>query len=148
MLKAAGITSQFDSTLISATSSMFSFACSITFSFLPARVGRRRLLLWSMFGMFLVFSSITICTAIFKETGNVHAGYGAVAFIYVYNGVHNLGMVGAVIVFVTEIVPFYQRGKAIALFHLSGGLAQTFATYITPVGIAGVGWRFYLFFVC
>lgn len=62
MLKSSGITSQLDTTLITATSAMFSFACSLAFAFLPARVGRRRLMLISMAGMWVVFSLITATT--------------------------------------------------------------------------------------
>lgn len=44
MLDDVGITTTLDQTLITATSQMFSFACSVGFAFLPARVGRRPLL--------------------------------------------------------------------------------------------------------
>jgi MFS family permease len=99
MLKSAGITGQTNTTLITATSSMFSFACSFAFAFLPARVGRRPLLLWSMGLMWLVFSLITITTGVFVETKNKSASYASVAFIYLYSGVHNLGWTGAMMVY-------------------------------------------------
>lgn len=62
MLKNAGIKTQFQTTLITATSQMFSFACSVAFAFLPERVGRRKLMLWSMALMWVVFSLITACS--------------------------------------------------------------------------------------
>lgn len=62
MLIAAGISDSFRQTLITATSSMFSFACSVAFAFLPAIYGRRPLLLLSMALMWVVFTIITICT--------------------------------------------------------------------------------------
>lgn len=62
MLDAAGVTGTFDQTLITATSAMFSCACSVAFAFLPARVGRRPLLLSSMALMWLIFTSLTITT--------------------------------------------------------------------------------------
>lgn len=99
MLKSAGITKTLDTTLITATSNMFSFACSLTFAFLPARVGRRTLMLWSMALMWLVFSIITATTGTFVETGSRSAGNATVAFIYLYNGVHNLGWTGAMMVY-------------------------------------------------
>ncbi|RAL63134.1 hypothetical protein DID88_004216 [Monilinia fructigena] len=68
MLNDVGITTAFQQTLITATSQMFSFACSVGFAFLPARVGRRPLLLWSMGLMWLVFTIITILTGVFTHT--------------------------------------------------------------------------------
>lgn len=62
MLDSAGVTSTFHQTLITATSQMFSLACSVSFAFLPGRVGRRPLMLWSMGLMWLVFTLITITT--------------------------------------------------------------------------------------
>lgn len=95
MLKSAGITKQIETTLITATSQMFSFACSFAFAFLPARVGRRPLMLTSMAGMWVVFAVITATSGAYVETGNRHASYTTVAFIYLYSGVHNLGWTGA-----------------------------------------------------
>ena len=62
MLNSAGIKTELQQTLITATSQMFSLACSVAFAFLPERVGRRPLLLLSMALMWLVFTLITICT--------------------------------------------------------------------------------------
>lgn len=99
MLKSAGITREVDTTLITATSQMFSFACALAFAFLPGRVGRRPLLLWSMGLIWLVFALITACTGVFVETGSQSASYATVAFIYIYNGVHNLGWTGAMMLY-------------------------------------------------
>lgn len=99
MLNSAGITSQLDTTLITATSQMFSFACSFAFAFLPSRVGRRPLLLWSMGLMWLVFSIITATTGTYVETKSIPASTATIAFIYLFSGVHNLGWTGAMMVY-------------------------------------------------
>ena len=99
MLKSAGITKEIETTLITATSQMFSFACSLAFAFLPGRVGRRPLLLWSMALIWLVFALITACTGVYVETGSQPASYATVAFIYLYSGVHNLGWTGAMMLY-------------------------------------------------
>lgn len=99
MLKSAGITKEIQTTLITATSAMFSFASSVAFAFLPGRVGRRPLMLWSMALMWLVFSLITACTGVYVETGSKSASYATVAFIYLYNAAHNLGWTGAMMLY-------------------------------------------------
>ncbi|OJJ33256.1 hypothetical protein ASPWEDRAFT_53279 [Aspergillus wentii DTO 134E9] len=147
MLKSAGITKQIDTTLITATSQMFSFGCSLAFSFLPSRVGRRPLLLWSMALMWLVFALITSCTGVFVETGNQSASYATVAFIYLYSGVHNIGWTGAMLLYVVEILPYSIRAKGIALFWLITGATGAFNTYVNPLGIDAFSWKFYFFYV-
>ncbi|KAG4031583.1 hypothetical protein MFRU_009g03440 [Monilinia fructicola] len=147
MLDDVGITTTFQQTLITATSQMFSFACSVGFAFLPARVGRRPLLLWSMGLMWLVFTIITILTGVFTHTKSKSASYASVAFIYLYSGVHNLGWTGAMMLYVVEILPYTLRAKGISLFWLVTGLAGAFNTYVNPLGLARFGWKFYFFYV-
>ncbi|KAI9741045.1 MAG: hypothetical protein M1834_002756 [Cirrosporium novae-zelandiae] len=147
MLTSSGITSELHQTLITATSQMFSFLCSIAFAFLPGRVGRRPLLLTSMALMWLVFSIITATTGTYVETSSTSASYASVAFIYLYSGVHNLGWTGAMMVYVVEILPYSIRAKGIALFWLLTGAAGAFNTYVNPLGIDAFGWKFYFFYV-
>ncbi|GKZ50575.1 hypothetical protein AbraIFM66951_003837 [Aspergillus brasiliensis] len=147
MLKSAGITREVDTTLITATSQMFSFACALAFAFLPGRVGRRPLLLWSMGLIWLVFALITACTGVFVETGSQSASYATVAFIYIYNGVHNLGWTGAMMLYVVEILPYSIRAKGIALFWLVTGATGAFNTYVNPLGIDAFAWKYYFFYV-
>ncbi|KAI3556672.1 sugar transporter [Colletotrichum abscissum] len=147
MLKSAGITKQIETTLITATSQMFSFACSFAFAFLPARVGRRPLMLTSMAGMWVVFAVITATSGAYVETGNRHASYTTVAFIYLYSGVHNLGWTGAQMLYIVEILPYTIRAKGMAMFSLVAGICGAFNTYVNPLGIAAMSWKFYFFYV-
>ncbi|KAI5306314.1 hypothetical protein KEM56_001444 [Ascosphaera pollenicola] len=120
MLKSAGITKTLDTTLITATSNMFSFAASIAFAFLP---GRRPLLLWSLALMWVIFAVITACSGVFAETGNLHAGYVTVAMIYLYNAAHNLGWTGAMMLY------------------------GAFNTYVNPIGLDAIDWKYYFVYV-
>ncbi|KXH65289.1 lactose permease [Colletotrichum salicis] len=147
MLKSAGIIRQIETTLITATSQMFSFACSFAFAFLPARVGRRPLMLTSMAGMWVVFAIITATSGAYVETGNRHASYTTVAFIYLYSGVHNLGWTGAQMLYIVEILPYTIRAKGMAMFSLVAGICGAFNTYVNPLGIAAMSWKFYFFYV-
>ena len=49
--------------------------------------------------------------------------------------------------YVVEILPYSLRAKGIALFWLMTGAAGAFSTYVNPLGIAHLGWKFYFFYV-
>lgn len=83
----------------------------------------------------------------YADTGSKSASYASVAFIYIYNGVHNLGWTGAMMLYVVEILPYSLRAKGIALFWLLTGAAGAFNTYVNPLGIDAFAWKFYFFYV-
>lgn len=92
--------------------------------------------------MWLVFTLITITTGYFEQhPTSTSASYASVAFIYLYSGVHNLGWTGAVMVYVTEVLPYSLRAKGIALYWLFTGAAGAFNTYVNPLGIEAFGWK-------
>jgi sugar porter (SP) family MFS transporter len=147
MLTTAGITSETVKVLISATSQIFSFICSVSFAFLPGIFGRRRLILVSLALMFIDFVILTATVGVFKHNGSKSASYANIAFIYLYSGVHNLGFVGAIIVFLTEILPYNLRATGISYFSFIKGASSTINTYVNPVGMAAIGWKFYFVYV-
>lgn len=148
MLNNVGVTSQVEQTVINATSSMFSFICSVAFSFLPAKYGRRRLILISLVLMWVDFCCLTATTGYFAENPNSSAAaWSAVAFIYLYNLCHNLGFVGAIMIYMTEIMPYGTRAKGLAFFHFVSGAATALNTYVNPVGLAAIDWKYYFVYV-
>ncbi|CAN6598810.1 hexose transporter Hxt13p [Trichomonascus vanleenenianus] len=147
MLTTAGITSQTIKVLISATSQIFSFICSVVFSFLPGKVGRRRLILISLALMWIDFAVLTATVAVFNHNGSKSASYANIAFIYLYSGVHNLGFVGAIMVFLTEILPYNLRSTGISYFGFIKSASSTINTYVNPVGMAAIGWKYYFVYV-
>ncbi|EFQ25934.1 sugar transporter [Colletotrichum graminicola] len=120
MLKSAGITRQIETTLVTATSTA---------------------------GMWVVFVVITATTGAYVEAGNRHASFTTVAFIYLYSGVHNLGWKGAQMLYIVEILPYTIRAKGMAMFSLVAGICGAFSTYVNPLGIAAISWKFYFFYV-
>lgn len=49
--------------------------------------------------------------------------------------------------YVVEILPYSMRAKGISLFWLVTGLAGAFNTYVNPIGLKALGWKFYFFYV-
>lgn len=48
---------------------------------------------------------------------------------------------------VVEILPYTIRAKGMAMFSLVAGICGAFNTYVNPLGIAAMSWKFYFFYV-
>lgn len=48
--------------------------------------------------------------------------------------------------YMVEIFPFQQRSKGIAFEQLTVRLANFFNTYINPIGLDSIGWKYYIFY--
>lgn len=47
-----------------------------------------------------------------------------------------------------ELWPFAERSRGIAFFQLFGRLAGFFTTFVNPIGLANVGWRYLISYCC
>lgn len=44
--------------------------------------------------------------------------------------------------YMVEVWPYSERSRGIAVFQLFGRLASFFTTYVNPIGLHDVGWRY------
>ena len=47
-----------------------------------------------------------------------------------------------------EVWPYAERSRGIAVFQLFGRLAGFFTTFVNPIGINDVGWRYLISYCC
>lgn len=47
-----------------------------------------------------------------------------------------------------EVWPYTERSRGIAIFQLFGRLAGFFTTFVNPIGLDGVGWRYLISYCC
>lgn len=47
-----------------------------------------------------------------------------------------------------ELWPFAERSRGIAYFQLWGRLAGFFTTFINPIGLDNIKWRWLIFYCC
>jgi len=50
--------------------------------------------------------------------------------------------------YMVEMWPFAERSHGIAAFQLFGRLASFFTTFVNPIGLNDVGWRYLISYCC
>jgi hypothetical protein len=47
-----------------------------------------------------------------------------------------------------EIWPYAERSRGIAVFQLFGRMASFFTTFVNPIGLANIGWKWLITYCC
>ncbi|KAF8631640.1 hypothetical protein AX17_005042 [Amanita inopinata Kibby_2008] len=120
---------------------IFSFAGLI----LIEKAGRRKLMMWGAGGQCVCY--ILISALLSRTSDPVHGfkyGAGATAFFFVYYLFFGICWQGVPWLYPTEINSLSMRTKGAALGTASNWISNYIVVQITPIGIANLGWRFYL----
>ncbi|KAK4689144.1 hypothetical protein P7C73_g973, partial [Tremellales sp. Uapishka_1] len=135
--------------LINGILQAFSLVTGVAAALIVNKFARRTLWLSSTIGILVTFIAWTICEALYdvsaaNGTPNVAAGRAVLALIFIYNAVFNLGWTPLQVVYTIEILPISIRGRGLAIYNLSVSLAGVLNQYLNPVGLANIGWKFYI----
>lgn len=148
ILHSVGLRSDLQQTLINATNQMLSWFSALYFATLPAKVGRRKLFLWSLGAIWIVIICITIGSAVFaKDNTNKAAAYSVVAFLYLFSPAYNLGFNGNMGLYIPEILPFRLRTKGLSFFYFVQFCFMLLSTFSVPIGLEDIQWKFYIIFI-
>ncbi|KAF2021196.1 sugar transporter STL1 [Aaosphaeria arxii CBS 175.79] len=111
---------------------------SCTPPFFIEKVGRRPIFLVGLISTALAMTGLT-----FSAT-KVSSGYGALACILLYQFCFGASWAGVPWVYAPEINSLRMRNRAAAIASATEWLSAFIVVVITPVGVANIGWRFYL----
>jgi MFS family permease len=96
------------------------------------RIGRRGILLPTLFGMGVCWIAMAIATAIVEKDGNnAAAGKAGIALYFIFSAVYCIGITPLQGVYAVEVFSYEQRAKGIALSNMFVnvvGLINQFAT--------------------
>lgn len=148
VLTSVGIKDAFTQNLINGCLQIWNLIAAVTAALLVDKVGRRPLWLWSTAGMLLFFTLQTICTAVYAEHNISSAGTASIAMIFLYYASYDAAWTPLVVSYVVEIMPFTIRAKGMAVQGLCVNLALFFNSYVNPIALGALGWKYYLVYVC
>ncbi|KAL2106500.1 hypothetical protein VUR80DRAFT_6646 [Thermomyces stellatus] len=147
ILRSVGVEDSTDQALINGGVTIWCFLVSLVFAFCVDRFGRRFLFLTAGVGMLVTFSVWTACSAVYEQTGNKTAGRAVVAMIFCFYGMAGFAWPGLTVSYIVEILPYRIRAKGLTLGFCFTSLAGIFNTYVNPIGLEKLAWKFYFVYI-
>ncbi|KAH6672370.1 putative lactose permease [Halenospora varia] len=123
---------------------IINFATALTMCFFIDKFGRRPLFLFATGGMFVAFCAWTICAQQFVKTAAAAAGHAEIFFIFLYYVFYNSAWSGLLVGYAVEILPYRLRAKGLTIMFLAVDLALFFNSYVNPVALGKLGWKYYI----
>ncbi|KAJ4264227.1 hypothetical protein NW762_005421 [Fusarium torreyae] len=146
VLDTVGITSVTDQTLISGCLQVWNLIIAVLAAALVDRLGRRPLFLISSVGMLISYVLISGLSGSFATTGNASTGLAVVPFLYIYYGFYDIAFTPLIVSYPAEVWSYQLRARGIALTQLSTYVAIFFNTFVNPIALDAIGWKYYIVF--
>ncbi|KAJ9139143.1 Lactose permease [Pleurostoma richardsiae] len=119
----------------------------VVVSLLVLKIRRRIMYLVCTISLLLCYIAWTISmekaqTAANAGHPNNSANIAVLFFIYAYSPCYNIGYNALTYTYMVEVWPYSERNRGLAVFQLFGRLAAFFTTFVNPIGLDNVGWRY------
>ncbi|KAF4922616.1 Lactose permease [Colletotrichum viniferum] len=134
--------------VIVVASSRTTFAALFAGAMMVDRIGRRKLFLISTAGMLVCYVIWTILTSVFARTKDEKAGYTVVAFIFIYYFFYDIVWSPLLMAYPVEIMPYTLRGRGLTVSLGSTFIGLIIGQFLNPIGMANLGWMYYIVFCC
>lgn len=158
LLKLIGYTDSTYIQKINVSIACWSLVCAFTVSMLVTRIRRRVMYLACTISLLCCYIAWTIsmeraqtaAAAVKAGTGqaNQAANIATLFFIYAYSPCYNMGYNALTYTYMVEVWPYAERSRGIAYFQLFGRLAGFFTTFVNPIGLDSVGWKYLISYCC
>ncbi|GAA6037160.1 hypothetical protein JCM8097_008765 [Rhodosporidiobolus ruineniae] len=109
------------------------------------RVGRRKLLLFSVIGQTITMAILAATT---KQVGNKGAGICAAVMLFVFNFFFASGLLSIPWLYPAEVNPLAVRAQGAALATTTNWLMTFVVVMVTPVATSTITWKYYLVWMC
>ncbi|KAI1843544.1 hypothetical protein JX266_010177 [Neoarthrinium moseri] len=131
----------------------WSLVCGSVAAFCVTRFKRRAMYLVCTVSLLIVYISWTISMeramkALEDKVPNSAASGATLFFIYAYTPCYNIGYNALTYTYLVELWPYMERSRGIAFFQLFGRLSGFFTTFVNPIGLQNVGWKYLISYCC
>lgn len=144
VLNDVGITATSTQLVINGCLQLLNIFVAVGQCFVVDYFGRRTLFLVSTTGMFFTFIVWTVCAGQYVENSIQGAGNTVVACVYIYYVFYNMAWSGMLVGYSAEILPYNLRAKGMTLMFLMVDIALFFNTYVNPIALKNIEWRYYI----
>ncbi|KAL5113352.1 hypothetical protein ACEQ8H_008780 [Pleosporales sp. CAS-2024a] len=119
---------------------------AVVISLLVRRFPRRKMYLTCAISLLFCYIAWTINVQQYTSTERKASARVTIAIIFVYQACYNVGYNALTYTYLVELFPFAQRAKGITVFQLFGRSAGFFTTFVNPIGLNRIGWRWMIIY--
>jgi len=112
------------------------------------RFRRRSMFLTSVGGMLCVYIMLTVSANQYATHLASAAGIATIVAIFLYQPFYNMAFNALTYTYLVEIFPFTVRSKGITMQQWWGRAATFINTFVNPIGLDNISWRFYIYYCC
>lgn len=123
------------------------FLASFAGSQVIEKVGRKKLLMFSLLSTAIAFTIFTGLTAGYVNTMSRSISISVVPFVYIVAGSIVCGTYPVGFAYMPEILPFHLRSQGMAIFTVITNLGALYNALVNPVALTAINWKYYLIFV-
>lgn len=133
--------------------SCWSMVMAFAVAMLVRRFRRRVMYMTCVFAMLTVYICWTISMRYAvkaQETGvpNDAASWATIIFIFLYSPAYNIGYNALTYTYLVELWPYALRSRGISFFQVFGRLATFLTTFLNPIGLDSISWRYLITYCC
>ncbi|RSM15142.1 hypothetical protein CDV31_005076 [Fusarium ambrosium] len=144
ILDQIGMRTQSQKTLINALLNVWNWIVAFIAAMTISKVGRRTIFLVSALGTNVTFIIWTALSAEYDKSPRLGFGIGVLVMIFSGSFFTCLCWIPLVIAYPIEAVTTKQRSIYFSITLLSINLTAFINSYLSPIGIGAIGWRYYL----
>ncbi|KAL0256673.1 hypothetical protein SLS55_009069 [Diplodia seriata] len=112
------------------------------------RFRRRAMYLTCTASLLAVYVGWTVSMERFLTGGSVVAARLTLFFIFLYSPAYNIGYNALTYTYLVELFPYAQRASGLSVFQFWGRGAGFFTTFVNPIGLEEIKWRWLLVYCC
>ncbi|KAI9172730.1 putative MFS hexose transporter [Paramyrothecium foliicola] len=144
ILDQIGMTTSKEKTLLNGLVNIMQWLVAVSAAFIIPRLGRRTIFLASTLGMTLSFIVWTALTATYLKTPKESYGIGVIVVIFFFSMFTACCWIPLVVTYPLEVVTTKQRGVFFAFTMFCVNASAFVASYLNPVALENIGWRYYI----
>lgn len=147
VLETVGIDSAREQNIINGSLQIWVWFTAIASAIATLYLPRKTQFRVSIVGTLIVFSCQTLCAGLFNEQGNTAAGSASIAMLFIFYIAYNLGFNALLYAYPVELLPYPIRAKGFSVLVFFGKSSNFVNTFVNPIGIAAMGWKYYFIYV-
>ncbi|KAF2269714.1 hexose transporter-like protein [Lojkania enalia] len=126
----------------------WSLVNAVTISLFVRRFPRRVMYLTCTVALLCCYIGWTVSMERFMSTKGAAAAKVTIFFIFLYSPCYNIGYNALTYTYLVELFPFAQRARGITIFQFFGRGAGFFTTFVNPIGLENIKWKWLVTYCC